>query len=239
MTDSHQRFATTRWSMVVAARDESSTTAEKALAELCETYWPPLYAFARQSGRQAADAQDLTQAFFTSLLNNQLLETAESRRGRFRTYLLTAFTRFAASQWRHETAQKRGGGVKTISLDFERLEAESPRSATSPEVLFQRRWAVAVLEQVVTRLEAEYASKGKQPLFDQLRNLLVPGDAPASYQEIARTLGTSEGAIKIAAHRLKQRYRELLRSQIAETVASPAEIDEEIRDLMNSFQKSP
>lgn len=239
MSDSHQRFGTTRWSMVVAARDKSSTTAKKALAELCQTYWPPLYAFARHSGHQAADAQDLTQAFFTSLLNNRLLDSAESQRGRFRSYLLTAFTRFATSQSRRETAQKRGGNIQTLSLDFERLEAETLQNVDSPDVIFQRRWAMTVLQQVVTLLEEEYASKGKQSLFDQLKNLLVPGESPASYEAIAQTLQTTEGAIKVAAHRLKQRYRQLLRAQIAETVASSADIDSEIQELMNSFQKSP
>lgn len=239
MSGSQERFVTTHWSMIAAASEETPTRdARLALTELCQMYWAPLYAFARRSGHQPADAQDLTQAFFANLLDSPTLDHADAERGRFRTYLLTAFRRFATSQWRKQTAEKRGGGAIHFPLDFERLEASRPQATETPEMAFQRRWAVTVLENVVSELEREYESRGKQAMFERLRGLLVPNGETADYATIAATLGTSEGAVKVAAHRIKQRYREILRRQIAETVTAPQEVDDELHALMNSFRKS-
>ena len=225
------RFATTHWSVVVSAGDKRSPQADRSLAILCENYWFPLYAFVRRAGHSAEDAQDLTQEFFVRLLDKNYLAAADRQKGRFRTFLLTAVKRFLANEYDRAGAKKRGGGRTIVS--FENLEArylQEPADTLTPERIFERQWAIALLDQVLARLQAEMTADGKAALFDALKDHLIVGRA-AGHAVTAARLGMSEGAVKTAAHRLRRRYRELLREEIAQTVASPDEIAAEIRYL--------
>lgn len=217
-----------------------------ALESLCELYWPPLYAFAIRRGHGVADAQDLTQEFFSHLLQSDFLGHADAGRGRFRTFLLTVFERFAASQWRKASAQKRGGDRATLRLDFEAVGDEgrfSPEPAAplvSPDRFFQQQWALTLLGQVVDRLRSEYSSREARDLFEALESQWNPGAVGdgASFVEVATRLGMTTGAVKVAAHRLRSRYRTVLRQIVLETVADESEVEDEIHDLMNSFSDS-
>jgi len=226
-------FATTHWSVVLAAGQNDSPGAQAALEKLCRTYWPPLYAYVRRRQFSPEDAQDLTQEFFVRLLDKHFLAAADRRKGRFRTFLLTAVKRFLANEYDRARAQKRGGGRKTVSLEGLGPEARyrrEPADTLTPERVFERQWALTLLEQVLARLQAEMAAEGKAALFDAMKGHLT-GSQAVSYATTAASLGMTEGAVKVAAHRLRQRYRELLREEIAQTVASPDEIEEEVRYL--------
>ncbi len=229
-----RRFATTRWSLVAAAGQSGSDEAQQALATLCEVYWYPLYAYARQRLPSVHDAQDQTQAFFAELLQKDYLQAADPRRGRFRAFLLTAFKHFLSRQRERDQAQKRGGGTRRLSLDFrggERRFGLEPADHATPETAFERRWALAILEQALRRLRQEFTDSGKAPLYEALKGALE-GDGPQeSYARIGQELSISEAAVKVAVYRLRRRYQELLRAEIAETVASPEEIEDELRDL--------
>jgi RNA polymerase sigma factor (sigma-70 family) len=227
-------FATTRWSLILAARDRQAPAADAALAELCAAYWYPLYVFIRHSGRDATAAEDLTQEFFARLLEKSWLGQAERAKGRFRSFLLTACRNFLANEYDREVALKRGGGRVALAFDFHEADnryAREPAHSLTPERLFERRYALALLDQVMTALRAEYVETGKEPLFDALKGTLErPTDAPA-YAEIATQLGMTVGAIKVAAHRFRQRYRSRLRAAIGQTLDNPAAVDDEIRHL--------
>jgi RNA polymerase sigma-70 factor (ECF subfamily) len=232
---SSARFPTTHWSRVVAAGDRSAPEAREALAELCRAYWYPLYAFVRRKGHAPEDAQDLVQGLFTQLLERDDLRDLEPARGQFRSFLMACCAHYLAKQHAHSRALKRGGGRAPISID--RLEAESrfgvePSHVVSAERLFERRWALTLLDYVLDRLDAEMGRSGKPALYERLRPALLGQDEARSYREIATELGLTEGAVKMAAHRLRARYRELLRDEIARTVADPAEIDVEIGALL-------
>ena len=204
------------------------------MACLCETYWYPLYAFVRRKGYQTAEAQDLTQSFFTELLEKERLQLADEQRGRFRSFLLASLNHFLVNQWREAQAQKRGGHVCTFSVDFQAGESRyglEPAHESTPETIFQRRWAMVVLESALNRLSTEYKQSGKLPLFECLKSHLGGDSAAVTYQEIAEQLEMSEGAVKVAAHRLRKRCRELLREEVAQTVSTADEIDDELRDL--------
>ena len=227
------RFATTHWSMVVSAGRSRSPEASRSLATLCENYWFPLYAFVRRAGHSAEDAQDLTQEFFVRLLDKHFLAAADPKKGRFRTFLITAVKRFLANEYDRVQAQKRGGGQRIVSLEGLEPEARyrrEPADTLTPERLFEQQWALTLLEQVLARLQAEMTADGKAALFDALKGHLT-GSQATGYAATAARLGMTEGAVKVAAHRLRRRYRELLREEIAQTVASPDEIEEEIRYL--------
>jgi len=227
-------FETTHWSLVLQAGHVSSSGGPAALAQLCQTYWPPLYAYARRKGHGPHDAQDLTQDFFSRLLEDNFFSTADRAKGRFRSFLLTAFNNFLINEWVRGQAQKRGGGQVLIPLDMEGIEATSGAELAhhlTPERAFERRWVLALLEKVVRRLQDEYVSAGRAELFGALRGSLSGEALGKSYAEVAQRLGMSEGAVKVAVHRLRQRYRELLRAEIANTVASPDEVDDELRHL--------
>jgi RNA polymerase sigma-70 factor (ECF subfamily) len=227
-------FAATRWTVVLqAVRGTQTPLAAAAMAELCRIYWYPLYAFIRRRGHAAPDAEDLTQGFFARVLDKRFLAGADREKGRFRTFLLTAVKRFLAKEREAARAQKRGGGRQVAHLDGLDPEARyrlEPADTLSPERLFERQWALAVLDQVLARLQADMAAEGKALLFDALKNHLASGRRE-SYATTAVRLGMSEGAVKVAVHRLRRRYRELLQEEIRHTVASPEEIEDEIRYL--------
>jgi RNA polymerase sigma-70 factor (ECF subfamily) len=233
---SHARFATTRWTVVLDAGERGSDSASTALAELCETYWRPLYAYARHRGYQSAEAQDLTQEFFARLLEKPVLAHASPRRGRFRTFLLTAFQNFAANQYQKQQAAKRGGGRQQLAFDFQdgehRLACE-PQDPRTPESEYERQWALALLQRVLQRLREDYAQKGRGELFAQLKPLLS-GSSP-DYEQLAGRLRMSPGAVKVAVHRLRRKYGELLTEEVAQTLEDPTELDGEIQHLLDSL----
>jgi RNA polymerase sigma-70 factor (ECF subfamily) len=231
-----REFATTQWSLVVAARpDEASETrARKALEQLCRAYWYPLYAFVRYRGYSSDDARDLTQAFFARILETGGFASADPGRGRFRSYLLGAMKHFLANEWRRERAQKRGGQVQFIewdALDPEARYAKAPKQPDSPEQLFDREWALETVAGALQSLRAEMARAGKGEQFDALKGSLT-GEDESPREELAVRMGMTEGALRVAVHRLRQRYRKLLRASIAETVGSKADLDDEMRYLV-------
>src|SRR5262245_51670339 len=216
------QFTTTHWSVVLAAKDETSPTADDALAQLCRAYWYPLYAFIRRRGHNPHDAQDLTQEFFYRLLDKRYLSAVDHRKGRFRTFLLAALEHFLANEWRRSQTQRRGGGQQIISVDesAEQRYANEPSTNLSPERIYEQRWALAFLEQVLTKLRAEFVETGKAALFETLKVFLT-GDRPSvSYAQLALSLNSSEAALKMAVSRMRQRYADLLRQEIANTVAN-------------------
>lgn len=227
-------FATTRWTLVAAAGKGATPEARKALADLCGLYWYPLYAFVRRRGYNADDALDLTQGFFTRLIEKNDLAAADPARGRFRGWLLASVKHYLANEWDKATARKRGGGVKVFSFDAGEAEdryRREPADALTPEKIFERRWAMMVLEQTLSALEQESRQAGRGDLFEALRPSLTGAGDTEAYRAVADRVGMSEGAVKVAAHRLRRRYRELLRQAIAETVRTPQEVDEEIKEL--------
>jgi RNA polymerase sigma-70 factor (ECF subfamily) len=228
-------FTPTHWSVVLAAAGHNdSTHARDALEKLCRNYWLPIYAFVRRQGHNPHDAQDLTQEFFARLLEKNYLASADRDKGRFRSFLLASVKHFLANEWDKATAQKRGGGRALISIDAAAAETSfgmEPANLLSADKIFERRWALALLEQVLRRLRDEYTRDGKEKQFEQLKATLTEASRSLPYAEIAVRLATSEGAVKVAVHRLRQRYRELLRAEIADTVADASEIDDEIRNL--------
>ncbi len=226
-------FPATRWSLVAAAKGGASPESRRALAELCQTYWYPLYAYVRRRGFPHEAAQDLTQEFFARLLEKGGFESVDPARGRFRSFLLAACNHFLANEHDRATALKRGGCRPALPLEFDDAEGRyrrEPAHDLTPERLFDRRWALALLEAVLGRLRREYEAAGKGRLFELLQGHLT-GDAGRPYAEAAAELGVSEGSVKVAAHRLRGRYRDLLRDEIGQTLADPAEVDDEIRAL--------
>jgi DNA-directed RNA polymerase specialized sigma24 family protein len=228
-------FTATRWTLVVHAGNQpDSTEGAAALTWLCERYWYPLYAFARRRGLTAHDAQDATQGFFEHLLEKCALAKADPTRGRFRSFLLTSFRNHLGQQRLKDGALKRGGGCEVVSLDEtvaeERYHRE-PVDRMDPEHLFERRWAVTLIETVLQRLEAEYAAAGKAAPFAVLKPYLTGDQGRAGYAELAAQTGTSEGAARVAVHRFRQRYHDLFRAEVAQTVTSAAELAEELRHI--------
>src|SRR5262245_44661638 len=229
-----RQFASTRWSLVLAADQRDSPKCAAGLATLCLSYWYPLYAYARRRRPSAEDAQDLTQEFFSRLLEKDYLRQADRQRGRFRSFLLTAFKHFLAKEHERAHARKRGGGRKLLPLDFDSGEQRyhrEPSHEATPEVLFERGWALTLLEQGLAGLREELARAGKEWLFEYLKGTLSGEETPRSYAELAGDLGMSAEALKVAVHRLRRRYRELIRAEIAQTVTTAEEIDDELRDL--------
>lgn len=228
-------FATTHWSVVAAAGQGSSPGAQAALEKLCATYWFPLYAFARRQGSSPEDAQDLTQEFFCRLLEKNHLAKADPNRGRFRSFLLASMKNFLANDWKRMGRLKRGGGMEFISFDAEEAEnryaVEAP-DESNPDSEYETRWAVTLVDQVLGALRQEFDAADKARLFDGLKGFIWGDKRTSSYQEIAAQLNLSEGAAKVAVHRLRQRFRELLRAEVARTVARPEDIDGELRHLI-------
>jgi len=230
-----QWFATTHWSVVLLAACDSEPNSREALETLCASYWYPLYAYVRRAGRSVEDAQDLTQEFFARLLEKQYLGLASPERGRFRTFLLSSLKNFLANDWKRAHRQKRGGDVATVSIDTalgENRYAAEPVDAADPEKLYEKRWATTLLDLTIDRLRKDYEASGRLQLFDQLKIFVWGERSDCSYAAIAQHLGLSEGAVKVAVHRLRHRFRELLRAEITNTVADERELDEELRHLI-------
>ena len=228
------RFNTTQWSLILAARDKGSRRSQEALALLCQLYWYPLYAYIRRQGHAADQAQDLTQEFFTRLLEKDSLAGVDREKGRFRSFLLAACKHFLCNQYDWARCQKRGGRYERISLDLGSAEgryAHEPHHALTPEKLFHRRWAMTLLERVLARLRQESARGGKLELFDKLKVFLTAEGTGPLYRDLAGSLGMSEGALRVSIHRLRRRYGELLRAEIGRTVDGPDAVDAEIRFL--------
>ena len=229
-------FATTRWSLVLSAGRDGRPESRKALAALCEAYWYPLYYYVRRRGHRAEEARDLTQEFFATLLEKESLRVADPARGRFRSFLVGSLSHFLANEWRRRTARKRGGGHGPLPFDLGSAEdrySREPAHDLTPEKAFERRWAILLLDGALARLRDEYAAAGKAALFERLAPYLASRRA-AAYGEVALALGLSEGAVKVAVHRLRRRCRDLLRAEVAQTVDDPAEVDEELRHLMSA-----
>ena len=227
-------FATTRWTVVLAAGREESTESRDALRLLCQTYWFPLYAYLRRWGCNIHRAEDCTQAFFEHLIEKQGLRKAKPGHSRFRAFLLASLKNFLTDQWRHASAKKRAGPGALLSLDVEQAErhySSKMADRLSPDRLFERSWALTVLQNAMAKLRSEYVDAGKEPVFEHLKNHITTEQDAEKYRYAAQELGMTEEALRVAAYRLRKRLRELVRGEIKETVSGPAELDEEIRDL--------
>jgi RNA polymerase sigma-70 factor (ECF subfamily) len=232
------KFRTTSWTLVLAASANPTTDSRAALAALCEAYWGPVYAFVRRSGYDAEHSQDLTQSFFALVIEKQYLHAADRQRGRFRSFLLGALKHFLANEWDRAHALKRGGGITLVSIDREVGEgwyAPAAVEETTPESLFQQRWALSLLDHVMRKLRTEFTAAGKERQFDTLSTFLNRGPDDSGYDTAAEALEMSAGAVRMAVHRLRKRFRDLLRAEIAETVTAPEEIDDEIRFLLSTL----
>jgi RNA polymerase sigma factor (sigma-70 family) len=235
------RFGQTHWSVIRSAMDKQRPAdADAALESLCRVYWPPLYAYVRRLGESPHDAQDLTQAFFARFLDKDFLAAVDQEKGRFRSFMLAALKHFLSNERAKQRAQKRGGGRAMVSIDFHDAESHTgfePSQNLTPEVIFQKRWASALLAQALARLRGEYAAAGKEVWFEQLKQTLTEGRGTIAYAELAARLETSEAAVKMAVHRLRQRYREAIRSEIAATVAHPSQIEDELREVLRALSE--
>ena len=227
-------FPSTHWSVVLAAGGPHSAMARASLEKLCRVYWYPLYGFVRRQGHGPEDAQDLTQEFFSRFLERESFRHADQERGRFRTFLLACLKHFLFSEWRKGQAAKRSNGP-VFSLDQneaeERFQAE-PGDLLTPDKIFEKRWATALLDHVLHQLGEEYAEQGKRQLFDHLKLTIWGNKEVGPYAELAPQFGLSEGALKVAVHRLRQRYLQILRAEVADTLADPAAVDDELRHLI-------
>lgn len=228
------RFNETHWSMVIAAGQKDSQAGE-ALQRLCQIYWYPLYAFVRRQGHGKSDAEDLTQEFFARLLARDDLATVDREKGRFRSFLLASMKHFLANEWDREQAQKRGGGKRILSIKLEEPESKyavEPFHDITPDKLYDRRWAMTVLHQVTAKLREEMRAEGKDVQFEQMKIFLAGGKGEVRYAEVAQNLGISEAAVKTAVHRLRRRYRQLLSAEIADTVETKQDVEQELRYLL-------
>jgi len=240
LDDHGQRFATTRWSIVLAAGQAASRESRDALESLCETYWLPVYAYVRRAIARVEDAQDLTQGFFTHLLEKDAIAKADPERGRFRAFLLTALKNYLANERDKARAEKRGGGKAVLSLDFDvgesRVQIE-PSHELTPDRVFERRWVLTLLDLVLEQLRIELAEAGKEPHFEKFKAALTGDMASADYEQAAEALGMTAAAAKQAAYRMRKRYRELFRLEVARTVADDSEVDDEIGRLLESLSE--
>jgi RNA polymerase sigma factor (sigma-70 family) len=238
MSSGPANFATTHWSLVLEARGNSPQS-QSALAELCSRYWYPVYAYLRRRGSAPEDASDLTQGFFAILLEKEYLDDVDRQKGRFRAFLLTAVSRFAAKAHEHDHAKKRGGGRKLVSLDVsdgENRYQHEPADDWTPEKIFARRWALTILDAALARLRKDHEESGRIALFDALKVYLTGDSGVPPLAEVARRLSMTEGAVKVAIHRLRERYRLALREEIAQTVAEPADVEDELGALVAALR---
>ena len=233
------KVATTQWSQVLTARDGSDTEARAALESLCQTYWQPLYAYIRHQGSSPDEARDLTQGFFAEFLEKDFLADVDPDKGRFRSFLLASLRNFLSHERDRERALKRGGGTMTLSLDVEAGEAGyalRPVEATTPIDVFERRWAMTVLDRAMGRLQQQVDSSESDISFEQLKPYLTSSEPQVPYRETAEAMGASEGAVATAVHRLRKRYGQCLRAEIAETVVDPSQVDAELRHLLSELR---
>ncbi len=231
-------FTTTHWSVVLNARDQDSPQAAAALEKLCRTYWYPLYAYVRRQGNDEQSAKDLTQEFFTRLLQKRFLGQVQREKGRFRSFLLASMKHFLSDERDKARAQKRGGGQTVLSLDDNTAEDRyqlEPADTMSADKLFEQRWALTLLDQAKARFREEYTQAGKADLYQRLRVFEVADTNAPTYAQVAAEFGLTESAVKSAAHRFRQRYGELVREEVAHTVESPADVDEELRHLISTI----
>jgi RNA polymerase sigma-70 factor (ECF subfamily) len=231
-------FATTHWTVVLAAGQRHTPQSDGALEELCKTYWFPLYAYVRRRGHTKEDAEDLTQAFFARFLEKNYLAGLSAERGRFRAFLLASLKHFLANEWDKSQRQKRGGGEKLLSLDWQTADTQFQVAATnepSPDQAFDREWALALLGKVIERLKSECVADGKAKLFEQLKIFLTAGKGILTHADAAKNLNLDETAVRVAVHRLRKRYRTLLRAEISQTLADESQVDEEMRALFGAF----
>ena len=231
-------FATTHWTVVLAAGKRSTPQSDRALEELCRAYWFPLYAYVRRRGHTKEDAEDLTQAFFARFLEKNYLAGLSAERGRFRAFLLASLKHFLINEWDKSRRQKRGGGMTPLSLDWQTADTQFQIADTtepSPDKAFDREWAVALLAKVIERLQGECVAEGRAKQFAELKIFLTAGKGELSHADAAKTLGMDEGTIRVAVHRLRKRYRQLLRDEIAQTLVDSADVDEEMRALFGAF----
>jgi RNA polymerase sigma-70 factor (ECF subfamily) len=231
-------FATTHWSVVLSAGRSETTRGKDALAALCEGYWYPLYAYIRRQGHSPQDAEDLTQGFFARLLESESLAAVSPEKGKFRTFLLVALKRFLVNEWHRANSQKRGGGSFQVPLQGHTAETRyvaEPAEQLTAEKLYERRWALTLLERVLARLADEFKNTGKKEQFEKLKPFLMADKGAIPYSQAATESGMNENALKVAVHRLRRRFRELFREEVAHTVAKPEEIDEEIHHLLTAF----
>jgi DNA-directed RNA polymerase specialized sigma24 family protein len=232
------QFRTTSWNLVLAASGQPTAESHQALAALCETYWNPVYMFIRRSGYDADQSQDLAQGFFALLIEKNYVNAADREKGRFRSFLLTALRHFLANEWDRANALKRGGGQAVISIDPEDAESRYAPFVvddTTPEILFQRQWALSLLDRVMGKLQADFIASGKGEHFEIVSSFLNRTSKDSRYETAAAGIGTSAGALRMLVHRARKKYRALLRAEIAETVTTPDEIDDEIRFLLSTL----
>lgn len=230
------RFATTHWSMVLEARDGQNADADAALEALCSAYWYPLYAYGRRSGIAPDEAKDLTQQFFQQLLEKQFLDSVHPSKGKFRSFLLATFKNLVKTEWRRANAQKRGGGQVILSIDEQDPEGRykcEPQDDTTPDQLYERQWAQTLVERSIGRLKDEWESQGKP--FEKLKVYLLGQKGDSPFAEMASELGTTENALKASVHRMRRRYGEIFRSEVALTVNDPNEVDEELQHLLGAL----
>ena len=231
-------FPVTRWSVVAGACAANTADSAAALGDLCRTYWMPLYAAVRRYGHSPEDAQDLTQEFFSRLLEKHWLQAADREKGRFRTFLMVALKRFLANEWHRDQTEKRGGRSEAVPLDShlaERLYQETGAHSLTPEQLFDKRWALTLIETTLTRIETEYRDAGSDREFGILKHCLTAGRGEIDYALLARSLAVNEGAARVAVHRIRKRYRSLFREEIARTVRDEGDVDEEMRALIHAL----
>jgi len=234
------QFATTRWTMVVTAGQEDAPGARQALEFLCQKYWPPLYCYLRRQGYDRSRAEDFVQGFFTHLLEKRGLQNVKPQKYKFRSFLLASLKNFVADEYRRSQTARRGGGNSILPLEFEQAEtcySLEPADRLSADRLFDRSWAMTVIARAMEMLRREYVDAGKGELFEQLKGHITTEPQAGFYRQSADHLDMSEGALRVAAHRLRQRLRELIRDEIAETVTTPEQLEEEIRDLFAAFER--
>jgi RNA polymerase sigma-70 factor (ECF subfamily) len=232
------QFTTTRWTLVLAAKRRSDPAGSEAFAQLCARYYEPLYSYLRRRGRTPEDAQDLMQGFMARLVEKELLRHADPESGRFRAFLLTSLKHYVANEHVRTTAIKRGGAQPFLSLDLQAAEdryRNEPRDDLTPEHLYERRWAMAVLERALVALRAEFRENGRETFYDAVHESLIGESDTPLYRTIAERFGTSESAVKVTVHRMRRRYRELVRDEVAGTVESEAAVDDEVRYLMTAL----
>jgi RNA polymerase sigma-70 factor (ECF subfamily) len=231
-------FATTHWTVVLAAGRRSAPQADAALEELCRIYWYPLYAYVRRQTPTREDAEDLTQSFFARFLEKNYLEKLNSEKGKFRAFLLASLKHFLANEWDKANSLKRGGGTAPLSLDWQDADTRyqiEPADNSSPDKIYDRAWAVTLLERVIQHLRDENEAGGNSKVFEQLKPFLMVGKSAIPYSQSAEALGMTESAVRVAVHRLRRRYRELLRAEISQTLSDPGQVEEEVRALFSAF----